>query len=230
MKIHGLQKMTLLDYPGKVACTVFLGGCDFRCPYCHNYELADGTAKPVMSDEELMAFLRKRQGLLDGVAVTGGEPCLHKELPELMRKIRALGFAVKLDTNGYHPAMLKYLLTEGLVDYTAMDIKNSPEKYALTCGTGRLDFSLIRESIRILMTSGADFEFRTTVVKEFHAAEDFHAIGKLIAGPEKYYLQSFTDRDTVPYGNLSSPSEEELREYMDIVREYVPNVRLRGED
>ena len=128
MKIYGLQKMTLLDFPGRVACTVFLGLCDFRCPYCHNFELVDGTARPVMDEEELLAFLQKRQGLLDGVAVTGGEPCLHRDLPELLRRIRALGFAVKLDTNGFHPQMLRLLLEEGLVDYVAMDIKNSPEK------------------------------------------------------------------------------------------------------
>ena len=129
MKIHGLQKMTLLDFPGRVACTVFLGGCDFRCPFCHNFELADGSASPVMDEEELLQFLRKRQGLLDGVAFTGGEPCLHKDLPALMRRIRELGFAVKLDTNGYHPALLREILDEGLIDYAAMDIKNTPEKY-----------------------------------------------------------------------------------------------------
>ncbi|MBQ5568364.1 MAG: anaerobic ribonucleoside-triphosphate reductase activating protein, partial [Oscillospiraceae bacterium] len=125
MKIFGLQKMTLLDFPGCVACTVFLGGCDFRCPFCHNFELVDGTAKPLMTDEELISFLEKRRGLLDGVAFTGGEPLLSKELPELMRKIRALGFKTKLDTNGYHPSRLRPMLEEGLVDYVAMDVKNS---------------------------------------------------------------------------------------------------------
>ena len=230
MKLHGLQKMTLLDFPGHVACTVFLGGCDFRCPYCHNFELADGTAKPVMDDSELLAFLKKRQGLLDGAAITGGEPCLHKELPELMRKIRELGFAVKLDTNGYHPAMLKYILDEGLADYVAMDIKNSPEKYAVTCGVTSIRFDVIRESIDILLNSGREFEFRTTVVKEFHEAADFHAMGNLIKGAEHYYLQSFTDRDTVPFGNLHAPSKEDLQNYLAIAREYVPGAQLRGSE
>ncbi len=230
MKIHGLQKMTLLDFPGRIACTVFLGGCDFRCPYCHNFELADGTAKPVMDDSELLAFLKKRQGLLDGAAITGGEPCLHKELPELMRKIRELGFAVKLDTNGYHPAMLKYILDEGLADYVAMDIKNSPEKYAVTCGVTSIRFDVIKESIDILLNSGREFEFRTTVVKEFHEAADFHAMGNLIKGAEHYYLQSFTDRDTVPFGNLHTPAKEELQSFLAIAREYVPGAQLRGSE
>ena len=134
MMICGLQKMTLLDFPGHVACTVFLGGCDFRCPFCHNYELVDGTAEPVMEEEELLAFLKKRQGLLDGVAFTGGEPCLHRDLPELLQKIRGLGYAVKLDTNGCHPKLVRRILDDRLADYVAMDIKNSPEKYAATAG------------------------------------------------------------------------------------------------
>ena len=139
MKIQGLQKMTLLDFPGRVACTVFLGGCDFRCPFCHNYELLDGTAPAVMDDGELLRFLQGRKGLLDGVAITGGEPLLRKDLPDLLRAIRELGFAVKVDTNGNHPDALEALLREGLVDYVAMDIKNSPEKYALTAGLDSLD-------------------------------------------------------------------------------------------
>ena len=176
MKIHGLQKMTLLDFPGRVACTVFLGGCDFRCPFCHNFELIDGTAQPVMNDAELLSFLEKRKGLLDGVAFTGGEPCLHKDLPELMKKIRALGFGVKLDTNGYHPELLHSVLDAGLVDYVAMDIKNSPEKYAVTCGLDKIDLAPIRESITLLMGSGADYECRTTVVDEVHEEADFEKI------------------------------------------------------
>ena len=134
MRIHGLQKMTLLDFPGRVACTVFLGGCDFRCPFCHNYELVDGSAPAIMDDGALFAFLEKRQGLLDGVAVTGGEPCLRRDLPELLERIKAMGFAVKLDTNGTHPEMLRSLIDRRLVDYVAMDVKNSPEHYDRTVG------------------------------------------------------------------------------------------------
>ena len=230
MKIHGLQKMTLLDFPGRVACTVFLGGCDFRCPFCHNFELADGSAKPVMEEEELLSFLKKRQGLLDGVAFTGGEPCLHRDLPDLIRRIRELGFAVKLDTNGYHPWLLQALLEEGLIDYAAMDIKNCPEKYALTCGVSEVNMDTVRESIALLMNSGIDYEFRTTVVEEFHQAEDFHGIGELIRGARHYYLQCFTDRDSVPFGNLHAPSKEALEAYAEIARQYVSDTSIRGVD
>ena len=228
MNIHGLQKMTLLDFPGRVACTVFLGGCDFRCPFCHNFELIDGTAKPVMTDEDLFSFLKKRQGLLDGVAITGGEPCLHPGLPELLRQIRALGFATKLDTNGYHPALLKALIDEGLLDYVAMDIKNSPAKYAATCGLPALDLSPVRESIALLMEGRVDYEFRTTVVAQFHELSDFDQIGEMIAGARRYFLQCFTDRDSVPFGNLSAPTEEELKSYASTARKYVADTQLRG--
>jgi len=228
MKIHGLQKMTLLDFPGHVACTVFLGGCDFRCPFCHNFELVDGTAKPVMDEEEFLSFLNKRTGLLDGVAFTGGEPLLHKDLPELMQKIRTLGFGVKLDTNGYHPDLLKEILAAGLADYVAMDVKNSPEKYAETAGVQTIDLSRINESISVLMNSGIDYEFRTTVVKEFHEENDFHRMGEMIRGAKRYFLQAFTDRETVPFGGLSAPSAEEMRAYAGIAAQYVPSVELRG--
>ena len=230
MKIHGLQKMTLLDFPGRVACTVFLGGCDFRCPFCHNYELVDGSAPAIMEDGELFAFLEKRRGLLDGVAITGGEPCLRPDLPEFMRRIRALGYAVKLDTNGTHPALLAAILEEGLADYVAMDVKNRPEKYARTVGLQALDLAPVRESVRLLMDGPADYEFRTTVVDELHEAADFEAIGQWIAGAKRYFLQAFADRDSVPFGNLHAPSAEKLAEYLAIARRYVPDAQLRGVD
>lgn len=230
MKIHGLQKMTLLDFPGRVACTVFTGMCDFRCPYCHNFELVDGTAPAVMEEEEFLAFLKKRQGLLDGVAVTGGEPCLHRELPDFLLRIRELGFAVKLDTNGNHPEVLRQILDRKLADYVAMDIKNRPEKYAMTIGLKSFDPARVRESISLLMESGTDYEFRTTVVREFHEAEDFERIGRMIRGARAYYLQSFTDRDTVPFGGLHAPSRQELESYAGIVSKYVDNVVIRGVD
>ena len=230
MKIHGLQKMTLLDYPGRVACTVFLGGCDYRCPFCHNFELVDGTAPAVMDDGELLSFLRKRQGLLDGVAITGGEPCLHAGLPDLLARIRELGFATKLDTNGCHPRMLERLLSDQLVDYVAMDVKNSPEKYARTAGVERVDLDAIAESIRLIMDGAPDYEFRTTVVEEFHEESDFHAMGEMIRGARRYFLQCFTDRDSVPFGNLHAPSRETLEKYREIARNYVPDTELRGVD
>ena len=230
MKIHGLQKMTLLDFPGRVACTVFLGGCDFRCPFCHNYELVDGSAPAIMDDTELFAFLEKRHGLLDGVAITGGEPCLRPDLPDLLRRIKAMGYGVKLDTNGTHPALLASILEEGLADYVAMDIKNRPEKYAVTVGLPSIDLAPVRESISLLMSGTAEYEFRTTVVDELHAADDFEAIGAWIAGARHYFLQAFTDRDSVPFGNLHAPSAEKLREYAQIMRRYVPDSQLRGVD
>ena len=236
MKLYGLQKMTLLDFPGRVACTVFLGGCDFRCPWCHNYELAVGSAEPVMDEEEFFAFLKKREGLLEGVAVTGGEPCLSKELPAFLRKIREMGFLTKLDTNGAHPELLEQILREGLADYVAMDIKNSPGKSLLTAGlTGREAqqealLGRVRRSIRLIMELAPDYEFRTTVIRQFHEEQDFAEIGEMIRGARRYFLQSFTDRDTVPYGGLSAPGKEELMRYAEQVRRFVPDVQTRGTD
>ena len=245
MKLYGLQKMTLLDFPGRVACTVFLGGCDFRCPWCHNYELAVGSAEPVMDEEEFFAFLKKREGLLEGVAVTGGEPCLSKELPAFLRKIREMGFLTKLDTNGAHPELLEQILREGLADYVAMDIKNSPGKYLLTAGlAGNTEsagsagekvrqealLGRIRRSIRLIMELAPDYEFRTTVISQFHEEKDLAEIGEMIRGARRYFLQSFTDRDTVPYGGLSAPGKEELKRYAEQVRRFVPDVQTRGTD
>ena len=228
MKLHGLQKMTLLDFPGHVACTVFLGGCDFRCPFCHNFELVDGTAPAVMEDREFFSFLEKRHGLLDGVAITGGEPCLHPDLPAFIRKIREMGFGVKLDTNGDHPTLLRELLREGLVDYVAMDIKNSPSRYAETVGLESLDLTPVRESVRILMEGAADYEFRTTVVDELHSEDDFRAIGEWIRSAKRYFLQPFTDRDTVPFEGFHAPSDERLHTYASIMREFVLATAIRG--
>ena len=228
MNIHGLQKMTLLDYPGRVACTVFLGGCDLCCPFCHNAELIDGAAKPVMDDHELLAFLEKRRGLLDGVAFTGGEPTLRRELPDLFRRIKALGYPIKLDTNGLHPDRLRALIEEGLVDYVAMDVKNSPAMYAQTCGVQNVDLDKIGESIAILKNSGIDYEFRTTVVEELHRQEDFEEIGKWIAGAKAYYLQGFVDRDSVVFENFHAPTMECMKLYSETVRKYVQNVAIRG--
>lgn len=228
MKIHGLQKMTLLDFPGRVACTVFLGGCDMRCPFCHNAELIDGSAEAIMDETELLAFLEKRKGLLDGVAFTGGEPTLRKDLPDLFRRIKAMGYPIKLDTNGLHPDRLKALLDEGLVDYVAMDIKNCPEKYAVTAGLETVDLDKIQQSIDLLKNGTVDYEFRTTVVDELHEAEDFEKIGAWIAGARAYYLQAFTDRDTVVFENLHAPSRECMEAYAHTVRKFVPNTALRG--
>ena len=229
MKIHGLQKMTLLDFPGKVACTVFLGGCDLRCPFCHNAELIDGAAPAVMEEEELLAFLKKRQGLLEGVALTGGEPLLRgDDLLRLAEKIRELGYPLKLDTNGTHPERLQKIIDRGLVSYVAMDIKNSPEIYAETCGLSQMDLAPVRESVSLLMEGRTDYEFRTTTMAELHDAESFRKIGEWIRGAKRYYLQKFTDRDTVPFEGFHAPADGEMAQYLAIAREYVPEAEIRG--
>lgn len=230
MKIHGLQKMTLLDFPGHVACTVFTGGCDMRCPFCHNYELVDGSAPPIMEEEELFAFLEKRRGLLDGVAFTGGEPCLQKNLPDLMKRVKQMGYSIKLDTNGNHPDMLRRMMEEGLLDYVAMDIKNSPDKYALTAGLRQIDMGPIRESVKMLMEGLVNYEFRTTCVAQFHKEEDFVKIGEWLEGAKAYFLQSFTDRDSVPFGNLTAPTREEIYTFCRTVQRFIPNTHVRGVD
>lgn len=185
MMISGLQKLTLLDFPQKVACTVFLGGCNLRCPFCQNGEILDGRTAG-MTEDDFFAFLKKRQKILDGVCVSGGEPLLHEGIFSFIEKIRALGYAVKLDTNGTFPVRLKRLVQEKLIDYVAMDIKNSPKKYARTAGTA-VDLENIRESAAFLMESDFDYEFRTTVVAKYHRAEDFIAIGEWLRGAKKYF-------------------------------------------
>jgi len=230
MNIQGLQKMTLLDFPGKVACTVFLGGCDLRCPFCHNSDLIDGGAPTVMDDTALLAFLEKRKGLLDGVAFTGGEPLLRPDLKELIVRIRALGFAVKLDTNGTHPERLRELLEERLVDYVAMDIKNSPARYGETVGVADIDLAPIRESAKLLMESGVPYEFRTTVVAELHDDASFEAIGEWLGGAERFFLQRFTDRDSVLFSGLHAPEKADMERFAAILRKTMPFVELRGVD
>ena len=228
MKIYGLQKMTLLDFPGRIACTVFLGGCDMRCPFCHNSELAAGTAEPVMEEEALLTFLKKRQGMLDGVAVTGGEPLLGEAALELLRKIRALGYPVKLDTNGTHPDRLRRAVEEGLVQYCAMDVKNSPERYGETAGVPGMDLGPVRESVAFLLEGRTDYEFRTTVVREFHDADSFRAIGSWVHGAKRFALQKFADRDTVPFEGLHAPEEAEIAAWSEILRPHVGEVLIRG--
>lgn len=230
MEIQGLQKMTLLDYPGKVACTVFLGGCDFRCPFCHNGELVLSPAPAEMTQEELLAFLKKRRGLLDGVCVTGGEPLLRADLQQLLKAIKDLGYPVKLDTNGSHPRALVDLVERRLVDYVAMDVKNSPARYPETVGVPGLDVGPIRESVGFLLEGVVDYEFRTTVVREFHDQDSFRAIGPWLEGAKRYFLQSFVERDTVIQEGLHPWDRETLQTFADLVRPWVPTVALRGVD
>ena len=228
MNIHGLQKMTLLDFPGKVACTVFLGGCDMRCPFCHNWELVDASAQAIMDENELFRFLGGRIGLLDGVAFTGGEPLMRNDLMDVIKRIRDMGFKIKLDTNGNHPDRLRSVVDAGLIDYVAMDVKNSPERYGETIGLPGFDISRIKESIDYLMNCGTDYEFRTTVVKQFHDEDSFKGIAELIKGADRYYLQGFVDRETVPYAGLEGYTKEEMEKFLDIVSPYVKSAEIRG--
>ncbi len=229
MRIRGLQKLTLLDFPGKMGCTVFLGGCNFRCPFCQNSELIlpNGDEYEI-AQEDFFSFLKKRQGMLDGVCITGGEPLVNSGVDEFARRIKDMGYLVKLDTNGTFPDKLRSLIDAGLVDYVAMDIKNSPEKYAETVGLEKIDMEPIYESVRLLMGGKTDFEFRTTVVRELHGAEDFEKIGEWLRGDEKYFLQNFTDSEFVLQKGLGAHSRETLRSFADIVRKSVPRVEIRG--
>ena len=236
MNIAGLQKMTLLDFPGRVACTVFLQGCNFRCPFCHNRDLLPGKGEALMDDQQLLAFLKKRQGLLDGVCITGGEPTLREALPELLQSIKALGYAVKLDTNGAHPEVLKAVVEAGYVDYVAMDIKNSPDLYGKTAGMQESLFGKVEESIRYLLAGNVDYEFRTTVVAEFHDLSSVERMGawvqKLGDGQraKQWYLQCFADRDSVLVAGLHAPETTQMRQYAAVLALYAEFVDLRGVD
>ena len=227
--------MTLLDFPDRVACTVFLGGCNFRCLFCHNSELLDGTEEQVMDSTELLAFLAKRKGLLDGVCITGGEPTLKKGLAELLREIKALGYPVKLDTNGYRPEVLKALAEEGLVDYVAMDIKNGPDRYGETVGLSKVDLSRIEESVRFLAGGSVDYELRTTVVAELHSEESIKSMGKWLldtagAPVKRLFLQSFVDRDTVMFAGLHAPEASQMARFLEILEPFAVSVKIRGND
>lgn len=227
MLIKGLQKLTLLDYPGKVACTVFTGGCNFKCPFCHNASLVTHIDSESICEDDFFSFLNKRTGILEGICISGGEPTLQPDLEDFIKKIKDMGFSVKLDTNGYCPEILKNLCQNGLVDYVAMDIKNSPEKYALTTGIESIDLKKIEESAAYLLNGNIDFEFRTTVVCEYHTHSDFEQIGKWLKSDAKYFLQSFIDSgDTIKPG-LNPHNDEKLKAFADILRIYIPNVQIR---
>ena len=234
MKIVGIQKLTLLDYPGRMACTVFLDGCNFRCLFCHNAELLHPDVEPVMTTEELLGFLTKRRGILEGVCITGGEPTIHPELPQLLRSIRALGYPVKLDTNGYRPETLRALLGEGLLDYVAMDLKSSPALYGAAVSLNAPDMERIAGSIRALLDSGVDFELRTTVVRPIHDAAAIQDMGSWLLSVTngkpvpRLFVQPFVDRDTVPVGGLSAPTGEELKLFQEILSGCAEAVALRG--
>lgn len=231
MRISGIQKLTLLDYPGKVACTMFTSGCNFRCPFCHNalLVLPERIEESFLTEEEIMSFLKKRFGVLDGVAVTGGEPLLHADLPQLLEKIKSIGYKVKLDTNGSNPKLLREIIEAGLVDMVAMDIKNAPEEYGRTIGIENYDVSRVEESKNLLLSGVVEYEFRTTVVKGIHTRESLVEAAKWIAGAKEYYLQQFKDSgDLILPEGLGAYDKEEMNELCSAVRQYVPAAQVRG--
>ena len=228
MRIQGLQKTTLLDFPGRVACTVFLGGCNFRCPFCHNVSVVENAAESAMDEEAFFSYLEKRKGILDGVCVSGGEPTLSPELPAFLRRIRALGLAVKLDTNGSRPEVLRALLEEGLLDYVAMDIKNQKGKYLMTAGVSVLDIGSVEESVALLLEGRIPYEFRTTVVRGHHTVEDIAEIGRWIAGAEKYALQQFVDTGALLGEGCAAHAPEVLWEMRNVAQRFVKNAEVRG--
>ena len=231
MKICGLQKTTLLDFPGKIAATLFTGGCNFRCPFCHNSGLLSGDAEELYTPGEILRFLEKRKNILEGVCITGGEPTLQPDLEDFIRDIRSLGLAVKLDTNGYRPDVLKALCQKGLLDYAAMDIKAGRDRYETAAGVCGLDMKRIDESIRFLLEGHLPYELRTTVVRGIHEAEDFRQIGPWIKGCRRYFLQAFKDSgDILVPQAYDAFSAEEMRAFMELVRPYAEEVSLRGID
>lgn len=229
MNISGLAKLTLLDFPGKTACTVFFYGCNFRCPFCHNASLVTSASAPeYMGEDEFFEFLGKRRGKLDGVCISGGEPLLRQDIGGFIRRIKDMGFAVKLDTNGSFPDRLISLVRENLLDYVAMDIKNSPAKYMLTTGLDSGDISEINKSVEFLKTNAVPYEFRTTLVKNFHTADDIALMGEWIRGADRWFLQAFVDSGDIISANLTGFSIDEYSAFLDIARRFMPNAQLRG--
>jgi pyruvate formate lyase activating enzyme len=229
MIFAGIQKLTLLDYPDKTACTLFTIGCNFSCLFCQNPSLLQ-TSEDIqtISASEIFEFLKKRHGLLDGVCISGGEPLMQDELADFIGEVKKLGYLVKLDTNGSYPDKLKALVESGTVDYVAMDIKNSPEKYAQTICVSDFDFSMVEESVSFLLSCAIPYEFRTTVVRQLHTVDELRSIARWISGARKYCLQVFFDSEDVPYSGLNSYNEQEIKELLKEVEKVIPTVELRG--
>ena len=228
MVIHGIQKLTLVDYPGHPAAILFTGDCNFRCPFCQNASLVlSSSSEPLIADEEIFSFLTKRKGMLDGVVVTGGEPTLQKDLIPYLGRLKGLGYLVKLDTNGYRPDVLEKAMESGYVDYVAMDIKTSLDEYPVVAGIKNLDVSRIERSVELLKSGAVDYEFRTTVVEPLHHKENFEKIGELLKGCRRYYLQSFVDSGNILGKNCFPPSQEQLKNYLKTVSNYIESVSIR---
>lgn len=231
LNILGLQKLTLLDYPGNMACTVFLGGCNFRCPFCHNRALVvNPDFSAAMAKDDFFSFLKKRSGVLDGVCITGGEPLLSSGIFDFAKEIKDMGFKIKLDTNGSFPDRMVKLIDDGLIDYVAMDIKNSQARYRETVGVESFDLAPVKESVSLLLSDLVPYEFRTTLVREFHTPQDMVEIGEWLSGAKQYFLQTFVDSGCLIGENLNPLSGDETKALADILRPFIPSVSLRGID
>ncbi len=228
MIIKGFQKLTLLDFPGKTACTVFTGGCNFRCPFCHNASLVTDMDDCEYTEKEIFEHLKLRKNVLDGVAITGGEPLLQKDIESFMYEIKDMGFSVKLDTNGSYPEKLEGILQLGLADYVAMDIKNCKEKYAETIGFKSFDIAPVEKSLELLQNSGIPYELRTTVTSNFHSKEDIEKLAQWIQGTEKYFLQNFVNSGNLIDNTVSGVSRDIMREMLKIVKKYISTAEMRG--
>ena len=228
MNVQGYQKLTLLDFPGKVACTVFTGGCNLRCPFCHNASLVLTPREGDNLEEEVLSYLARRQGILEGVCITGGEPLLQPTLSDFIDKVKKMGFSVKLDTNGSDPDALAALLSRGNIDYIAMDIKSSPAGYEKAIGV-KLPFDRFARSVEIIRESGIPYEFRTTAVKGIHTEEDFAQIGSWLKAGEKYFLQGFVDSGNLIGAGVGAFSSEEMNHFLEIVRKTIPGAEIRGQ-
>lgn len=231
MKIHGLEKMSLVDYDGKVSATVFTGNCNFKCGFCHNSALVIHTgALPEIPETEVLEYLKKRKGLLDGVCISGGEPTLSADLPRFCEKIKALGYSVKLDTNGTNPEAVKFLAENDLCDYFAMDVKNDRENYASIIGLDKFDTKKIEKSVEYFLSGKVRYEFRTTLVYEFHREQNIIKIGEWLKGAEKYFLQKFKCSESCIMPHLSAVDEITILKFLELLKKYIPNTYLRGYD
>lgn len=229
MKINGYERFSMVDFEGKICCTVFTGGCNMRCPFCHNGALVVGDVKSNQIDDgEVFEYLEKRKGLVDAVSVTGGEATLQPDLADFLRRVRVLGYQIKLDTNGLRPDVLKSLLDEGLVDYVAMDIKNSPQKYAMTTGLKNVDLDKINESMRIIKESGVDHEYRTTIIKEFHTLGDMQSIAEWVQGANNYFMQKYKDSEGCISHGYHEVDKEQAEQFAKLFEGKVARVGLRG--
>ncbi len=230
MLLKGLQKLTLLDFPDRMACTVFTFGCNLRCPFCHNADLVlpERSGGYSLSEENFFSFLNTRRGILEGVCITGGEPTLMPDLPDFLARIKAAGYAVKLDTNGTRPAVLRSVVEQGLVDYVAMDIKNSLARYSETVGLPDFDTAPVEASMDYLLDNHTPYEFRTTLASPLHSPADLEAIGRRVAGAERYFLQSFADSGDLVGTGMSPLTQSETEACLRALRAYVPNAQLRG--